>query len=93
MKCPAYNGRFGVMAAVAPQTILCGNERLYPAGSVVEAATTPSRWDVVCKRRERGRQSCGNRENSNVRHNFKYKVLIINKLKTSTMYRLIAKRK
>ena len=31
------------MAAVAPQTILCGNERLYPAGSVVEAATTPSR--------------------------------------------------
>ena len=42
----AYNGRFGVMAAVAPQTILCGNERLYPAGSSVEAATTPSRWDV-----------------------------------------------
>ena len=29
----ALNGRFGVMAAVAPQTILCGNERLYPAGS------------------------------------------------------------
>ena len=42
----AYNGRFGVMAAVAPQTILCGNERLYPAGSVVGAATMPSRWDV-----------------------------------------------
>jgi len=48
-KCTAYNVRFGVMAAVAPQTILCGNERLYPAGSLVEAATTPSRWDVVCK--------------------------------------------
>ena len=36
------NGKFGVMAAVAPQTILCGNERLYPAGSSVDAATTPS---------------------------------------------------
>jgi len=47
---PAANVRFGVMAAVAPRTILCGNERLYPAGSLVEAATTPSRWDVVCKR-------------------------------------------
>jgi len=34
------------MAAVAPRTILCGNERLYPAGTAVEAATTPSRWDV-----------------------------------------------
>ncbi|MCL2042098.1 MAG: hypothetical protein FWG84_08715 [Bacteroidales bacterium] len=41
------HGRFGVMAAVAPQTILCGNERLYPAGSLVEAAPTPSRWDDV----------------------------------------------
>ena len=46
---PAPNGRFGVMAAVAPQTILCGNERLHPAGSSVEAATTPSRWDVSSK--------------------------------------------
>jgi len=44
----SHNMRFGVMAAVAPQTILCGNERLYPAGSLVEAATTPSRWDVGC---------------------------------------------
>ena len=49
-KTPAPNGRFGVMAAVAPRTILYGNERLYPAASVVEAATTPSRWDVVGKR-------------------------------------------
>ena len=47
-KMPACNGRFGVMAAAPPRTILCGNERLYPAGSFVEAATTPSRWDVVC---------------------------------------------
>ena len=44
---PAANGRFGVMAAVAPQKRQCKFETLYPAGSVVEAATTPSRWDVV----------------------------------------------
>ena len=47
---PAANGRFGVMAAVAPQKVQCKFERLYPAGSVVGAATTPSRWDVVCNR-------------------------------------------
>ena len=47
IKMPALNGRFGVMAAVTPRTILCGNERLYPAGSVVGAAAAPSRWDVV----------------------------------------------
>ena len=46
MKKTTDNGRFGVMAAVAPQTILCEFESLYPAGSLVEAATTPSRWDV-----------------------------------------------
>ena len=45
-----FNGRFGVMAVVVPRTILCGNERLYPAGSLVGAATTPSRGDVICKR-------------------------------------------
>jgi len=45
---PAGNGRFGVMAAVAPQTRQCKFETLYPAGSLVEAATTPSRWDVGC---------------------------------------------
>ena len=53
-KCTATNGRFGVMAAVTPQTILCGNERLYPAGSLVGAATTPSRWDVVGNAGQRG---------------------------------------
>jgi len=46
---PAANWRFGATAAVTPQKRQCGNERLYPAGSVVEAATTPSRLDVVCK--------------------------------------------
>ena len=39
------------MAAVTPQTILCGIERLSPAGSAVEAATSQSRWDVARKRR------------------------------------------
>ena len=45
---PAPNGRFGVMAAVAPRKRQCEFESLYPAGSVVGAATTPSRWDVIC---------------------------------------------
>ena len=47
IKCTAYNGRFGVMAAVTPQKRQCGFETLYPAGSSVGAATTPSRWDVI----------------------------------------------
>jgi hypothetical protein len=34
-----------------PQTILCKFGRYYPAESSVEAATAPSRWDVICKRR------------------------------------------
>jgi len=50
VKKTAYNWRFGVMAAVAPQKRPYKFERLYPAGSSVEAATTPSRWDVMCKR-------------------------------------------
>ena len=35
------------MAAVIPQTILCEFARYYPAGSSVEAATAPSRFDVA----------------------------------------------
>ena len=50
---PAPNERFGVMAAVTPQTILWEIECYYPAASVVEAATTPSRRDVVRKCRDR----------------------------------------
>jgi len=50
------NGRFCEMAAVTPQTILWEIERYYPAATVVEAATSQSRWDVRCKRRERGGQ-------------------------------------
>ena len=42
----AYNMRFGATAAVAPRKRQCRCESLYPAGSLVEAATTPSRWDV-----------------------------------------------
>jgi len=48
MKMPAYNGRFGVMAAVDPQKRQCKFGSLYPAGSLVEAATTPSRSDGRC---------------------------------------------
>ena len=46
----ASNGRFGVMAAVPPRKRQCRFETLSPAGSLVEAATTPSRWDVIGKR-------------------------------------------
>ena len=46
MKTPADNGRFCEMAAVTPQTILWEIERLSPAGTLVEAATSQSRWDV-----------------------------------------------
>ena len=51
LKTTAANGRFGTMAAVSPQTILWEFARYYPAASSVEAATAPSRWDVVRKRR------------------------------------------
>ena len=50
-KYTAANGRFGVMAAVTPQTWQCKFETLYPAGSFVGAAAAPSRWDVIGKRR------------------------------------------
>jgi len=40
--------RFGATAAVRPQKILCGIERLSPATKVVEAATAPSRHPVIC---------------------------------------------
>ena len=46
---PACNERFGTMAAVIPQTILWEIARYSPAGSSVEAATAPSRWDVIGK--------------------------------------------
>jgi len=51
LETPADNGRFCEMAAVTPQTILWEIERLSPAASVVEAATSQSRWDVGRKRR------------------------------------------
>jgi len=46
----AYNERFGATAAVTPQKRQCVIESLYPAGSVVEAAASPSRRHVVCNR-------------------------------------------
>ena len=59
---PAHNWRFGATAAVAPLKRQCEIERLYPAGSLVEAATTPSRWDVVCNARAT-EQQCGHEKN------------------------------
>ena len=55
MKYTAYNGRFGAMAAVTPQTILWDFERYYPAASLVEAATASSRLDV----RRNAERQCG----------------------------------
>jgi hypothetical protein len=45
-KCTAANERFGVIAAVTPQIMQCKLASYYPAGSSVEAATTPSRHYV-----------------------------------------------
>ena len=50
-KMPAPNERFGVMEAVRPQKRQCEIETLYPAGTVVEAAATPNRSDVVRNQR------------------------------------------
>jgi len=36
------------MAALAPQQRQCELGSYYPAGTLVEAATAPSRWDVMC---------------------------------------------
>jgi len=58
----AANGRFGAMAAVSPQTILCEIARYYPAGSSVEAATSPSRWDVVRQRETAQRKNIAPRK-------------------------------
>jgi len=50
------NGKHCLQQAVwrnggsTPQTILWEIARYYPAGSLVEAATAPSRWDVKRKR-------------------------------------------
>ena len=48
METPAPNGRFGAAAAIAPQKRQCKFERLYPAGSFVEAATSACRHHVMC---------------------------------------------
>ena len=45
---PAHNGRFGASGGVAPQKVQWELELLSPAGTFVVAATSPSRWDVVC---------------------------------------------
>jgi len=52
----AANGRFGVMAAVAPQKRQYKFETLYPAATVVEAAPSPICRNVMCNR---GRERSG----------------------------------
>ena len=42
---PADNGQFGKMAALAPQQRQYEFGSYYPAGTLVETATAPSRWD------------------------------------------------
>ena len=49
-------GRFGATAAVTPQKILCGIERLSPAIKAVEAAAAPSRHPVSRHPRRRCRR-------------------------------------
>jgi hypothetical protein len=46
---PAYNEAVWRNGGSIPQKVRCEFGSLPPAGSSVEAATTPSRWDVVGK--------------------------------------------
>ena len=78
VKSTAANGRFGVMAAVIPQKQQCKFESLYPAGSSVEAATTPSRWDVARNGEDRVRKA------TNGRNTIKDKKYRLQKLKNKT---------
>lgn len=48
---PAYNEAVWRNGGSSPQEVQCEFGSLYPAGSSVEAATTPSRWDVRRHRR------------------------------------------
>jgi len=52
----AYNTRFGAMAAEARNNGSANLKEPCAAERLVEAATSPSRLSVVCKRRERGRK-------------------------------------
>jgi hypothetical protein len=49
--CQRLTRRFCEMAAVTPQKRQCKFASAYPAASLVEAATSQSRWDVSGKRR------------------------------------------
>ena len=72
------------MAVVTLQERQCELGSYYPAGSVVETATSQRHWDVVCKRRESGEPSCGNRENLTVTHNNNVNFLIRSNGKTNS---------
>ena len=45
-KCRTPNGRFCEMAAVTPQTILWGFQRLYPAASSVKPPPRKAAWTL-----------------------------------------------
>jgi hypothetical protein len=53
---PAHNERFCEMAAVTPQTILCGFASFAPVRAAVEAPPAPSRQNVVRNQRQRSGQ-------------------------------------
>ena len=61
-KCRTPNEHIGSMAAVSPLENMCGNERLSPAGSVVEAATSQSRWALCAS----GARNCNHKKISNL---------------------------
>jgi hypothetical protein len=50
LEMPAANEAVWRNGGSSPQKVLCEFGSLPPAGSSVEAATTPSRWDVKRKR-------------------------------------------
>ena len=67
-KTPTDNGRFYEMAAVAPHKRQCNFGGFAPARASVEAATTPSRWDVSCKRETVGRGQRSRRLNFRINY-------------------------
>jgi hypothetical protein len=54
---PADNLRFGATAAEARMNCLWKFKLLCAAALSLEAAAAPSRWVVICKRRERGEKA------------------------------------
>jgi len=51
IKRTSLNGRFGKIAALAPQTILCVIERLSPAGTLVKPLPRQAAWTLAASGR------------------------------------------